>query len=353
MKNSLLLITQAQYGSLIDYYQYSLHLKEKYQIEYICWDYNRLKVHTDGVKVHYVSRNGNLFKRNIRFTQAVLAIINSKSYDRVLVNYFRGCLVLPLILARKDGLFLDIRTTGIFASRIKRMFYNTILRFECVFYDKLSVVSDGVKKRLRLRKRTIIIPLGGNYIDVKRTSKSGLHLLYVGTLSNRNIDQTLEGIYLFLQKHKNVNLSYTVIGVGDKQSTLKLQNVIEKYILQDAVHLVGYVPHIELAAYYEQSNIGVSYVPITDYFNYQPVTKTFEYLMSGMPVIATSTYENGLIVKESNGVLIEDNPKSFCEGLIKIYELLQTYDGITIKQELKGYQWKNIALKLEKFLLNN
>ncbi len=353
MKNSLLLITQAQYGSLIDYYQYSLHLKEKYQIEYICWDYNRLKAHTDGVKVHYVSRNGNLFKRNIRFTQAVLAIINSKSYDRVLVNYFRGCLVLPLILARKSSFFLDIRTASVSLSIINRFFYDFFLRFECCFYNNLSVISSGVKKRLRLPKRTTIIPLGANYIDVKRTLKPGLQLLYVGTLSSRNIDQTIEGIYLFLQKHKNVNLSYTVIGVGDKQSTLKLQNVIEKYILQDAVHLVGYVPHIELAAYYEQSNIGVSYVPITDYFNHQPVTKTFEYLMSGLPVIATSTVENRLIINQGNGVLVEDNAKSFCEGLIKIYELLQTYDGITIKQELKGYQWKNIALKLENFLLNN
>lgn len=222
MKKKILFITQAQFGSLIDYYQYSLNLKERYQIEYICWDYNRPKMDIDGVKVYYVSRNGNLFKRNIRFMQAILEIINSKSYDRVLVNYFRGCLVLPIILSKKDDFFLDIRTSGIFISKIKRMFYNTILRFECIFYDNLSVISDGVKKRLRLPKRTMIIPLGASYIDVKRTSKPGLHLLYVGTLSNRNIDQTLEGIYLFLKKHKNINLDYTIIGSGDKQSSDKL-----------------------------------------------------------------------------------------------------------------------------------
>ena len=101
---------------------------------------------------------------------------------------------------------------------------------------------------------------------------------------------------------------------------------------------------------YEESNIGVSYVPITSYYNYQPVTKTFEYLMSGLPVIATATYENKLIINQSNGILIEDNPKSFCEGLIQMHQLLHNYDDISIKQEMKEYQWKNIAIKLDGFL---
>ena len=352
MKKNVLLITRSQFGFLIDYYQYSLYLKEKYHIEYICWDYNRPKLDIDGVKVYYIPRNGNLLTRNIFFIQAIFKIINSKLYDRVLVNYFHGCFLLPLFFTKKERFYLDIRTASVSLSNIIRFFYNHLLRFECCFYDNLSVVSEGVKKRLQLPENTTVIPLGANYIDINRSHKSGLRLLYVGTLSNRNIDQTVVGIHLFMRKHINVNLNYSIIGSGDHKYIDKLINLIEKYNLQDVVKLHGHIPYVELESYFEESNIGVSYVPITDYFNHQPVTKTFEYLMSGLPVIATSTYENKLIINQSNGVLIEDNPKSFCEGLIKITKLQYTYDANSIKNDLYDYQWNNIVLKLENLLFN-
>jgi hypothetical protein len=75
--------------------------------------------------------------------------------------------------------------------------------------------------------------------------------------------------------------------------------------------------------------------------------------MSGLPVIATSTYENKLIINNSNGVLIEDNSNSFCFGLSQILKLLPSYDNNLIKDNLKEYQWKNIVAKLDYFLLSN
>lgn len=353
MKKKLLIISQSQFGSLTDYYQYSLILKSKYDIEYVCYDYNKIKVGVDGISIFYVPRTGNIIKRNISFIKYVLSKINSNSYDRILVNYFRGCFFLPLFCGKLNIFFLDIRTAGVQENNINRFFYNFFLRLECFFYKNLSVISQGVKKQLNLPDSTIIIPLGANFIDVKRQYKSGLHLLYIGTLSNRNIEQTLEGVQLFLEKYRKINFSYTIIGTGDAISINKIEKIIENYQLQSYIKMLGYIPYWELGVYFKECNLGVSYVPKKKYFEHQPVTKTFEYLMSGLPVIATSTFENKLIVNDSNGVLIEDNPNSFAMGLDKIYKSLDSFDSNSIKSDLIQYQWKNIVIKMDEFLFKD
>lgn len=350
MKKKLLIITQAQFGSLTDYYQYTLNLKEKFDIEFICWDYDGVKILVDGVNVIYVSRRGNLFKRNLLFLRVICQNIVLNTYDRILVNYFRGCFLLPLILSNNSIFYLDIRTAGVQPSVIIRFVYNTFLRFECLFFKNLSVISIGIKKKLRLSENTFILPLGANMVNQKRPIREGLHLLYIGTLNNRNIHQTLEGISLFLNKNCNVNLSYTIIGSGDKIVIEKLNKTIEDFQLKFYVKMLGYLPFEELEKFLQECNVGISYIPITNYYNFQPATKTFEYLMSGLPVIATSTFENKLIINHSNGVIIDDNPISFCKGLSEIYELLPYFNGDSIKEEFKDYQWEIISNKLEKYL---
>ena len=81
---------------------------------------------------------------------------------------------------------------------------------------------------------------------------------------------------------------------------------------------------------------------MTPYFDCQPPTKTFEYLLSGMPVIATATYENSLVVNDGNGVLINDTADSFCEGLEKLANNRVVYNSEKILTTCKQYTWENI-----------
>jgi glycosyltransferase involved in cell wall biosynthesis len=84
-------------------------------------------------------------------------------------------------------------------------------------------------------------------------------------------------------------------------------------------------------------------VPMTPYFEYQPVTKLFEYMLSGMPVIATNTYENRLIVNENNGVLINDTSEDFCNGLLTIYNKRNSFNSSEIRRSVESYTWGNIV----------
>lgn len=349
---SVLFLSQSQFGSLIDYYQYSIFLKEKYQINYVCWDYKRSKIEIEGVKVHYISRDGNIIKRNLRFIYTSYKIMKTHSFDRAFIHYFRGCSILSILMLKDENIFLDVRTASVAKSRLKRKLFNLTLRFESLFFKHISVVSQGVKTHLGLRKKSKIIPLGANVVDTDFTRSEGIHLIYIGTLSNRNIHESIEGVALFLSQNINVPIRYTIIGTGDKESMAKIQSTIIRNNLNQIVHLVGYVNHDKLLNYLKHANVGVSYVPITEYYNFQPVTKTYEYLLAGLPVIATETFENKLIIKPYSGVLIKDNPASFCQGLNKLQNTIEHFDKNKVKSELSDNKWENITSNLEEYLLN-
>ena len=82
---------------------------------------------------------------------------------------------------------------------------------------------------------------------------------------------------------------------------------------------------------------------MTKYFDNQPPTKTYEYLVSGLPVIATGTKENAKILNDSCGVLIDDNEVSFALGLQAIVSKRKTFNSAKIRNMYQENLWENIV----------
>ena len=66
-------------------------------------------------------------------------------------------------------------------------------------------------------------------------------------------------------------------------------------------------------------------------------------MLSGMPVIATGTFENSLIVNDLNGVIIKDTPEDFCAGLINFYNRRNSYNSSAIRKSVEAFTWENIV----------
>jgi glycosyltransferase involved in cell wall biosynthesis len=170
-----------------------------------------------------------------------------------------------------------------------------------------------------------------------------LILLYIGTLTSRNISQTVEGLSLFLKNiRKNIDIKYHIVGGGKPFEVKKLNDTINHFNLQRIVQYEGPVYGENLKRFFTNCNIGVSYIPMIEDYDCQPATKTIEYLMAGMPVIATGTFENKKIISDHNGVLIQDNPQSFAEGLKKIISVLHNYDSGKISSSVNEYSFECI-----------
>ncbi|MDP4206511.1 MAG: glycosyltransferase family 4 protein [Bacteroidota bacterium] len=347
-----MIINQSQFGYLIDYYKYASFLGKEYDVTYCCWDYGNIRLKNKDITIRYISRHGNVLNRNMRYISESLQIYRSDHFDVVLINYFRGCSLTSLFISKNKSI-LDIRTGAINATAWERRFRNGVLWIESLFFRQISIISFALGKKLRLNHRKLLeLPLGAEMLNIGSKELSEIKLLYVGSFTLRRIEDTIYGVARFKKDHPGIKLSYIIIGFGIEHEDEKFRSIIQELNLQKDVTVKGYIHQDLLTPYYRWATIGVSYIPITSYYNYQPPTKTYEYLQAGMPVLATRTCAQTEIINEKNGVLIRDNPEAFADGLHSLFCRFHEFRSGTIQETVKEYTWENTYHKLRTIIEN-
>jgi glycosyltransferase involved in cell wall biosynthesis len=162
-------------------------------------------------------------------------------------------------------------------------------------------------------------------------------------LYNRNIKDTVEGFFRFFKEYENlIEMNYTIIASGTVKERNSIVSKINDLGMNGHISFKGSIRSFELDEFYKISNVGVSYIPVTDYFDHQPPLKTYEYLMNGLPVIATGTEQNKLLINTGNGVIIEDSSDGFYMGLNLIFNNRLSYKSENIQAESLEYSWETI-----------
>ncbi len=341
MKKKLIIINKTQFGYHTDYYKYCEYLKDDFAVTYLCFDTHLKKLSIPRVKVVYVPYKGSKTIRGINFILYSLFFCLRFS-GVVFIHYFEQCQILKKLLPWKK-MILDIRTLNISSNQFIRDQYDERLKKACRYFNHITVISEGIQKKLELNTtNSSILPLGSDQISNTDKRFTEMKLLYVGTLNGRNIGDTIKSLAQFCKQYPEFdNITYDI--VGDGQDFEQLIDLVQSLNLTDKVTLHGRVPHFELQPFFDKCNLGVSYVPITEYYNHQPVTKTYEYILSGMATIATKTHENKLIVNDLNGVLCKDTVDSFANGLAYLNNNLQNYNSEAIRNTLINSDWKQIV----------
>lgn len=344
----ILFINKSQFGYHTDYTKYCEYLKPYYNITYLCFDNGLEKVSVDGINVIYIPTGAPKILRGLLFIISAL-YYSMLSTGLVFIHYFEFCGILPYVV-NSNRLVLDIRTLAVHGDESYRKKYDSSLRRSCRKYKNITVISEGVFERLQLAHVSKkIIKLGADSISQVDKNFDDLKLIYVGTLSNRNIFETIIGFKKFTDTFPDVNIKYDIIGSGLDFEFI--QGQLYKLNLQDKVTMHGTILHSNLKIFFDKCNVGVSYIPITEFFNFQPPTKTYEYIMSGIPCIATNTYENKKIISEVNGYLCNDDPDGFFEALIYMHNNLNKFKSESIKSSINGCTWSEIVnLDLKPFL---
>lgn len=344
-KPKLLFINGAQFGHSSGHYFYCKHLTEDFTISYVCYDRGLDRMVLEGVNVKYVSFNGSKLARIFRFLrESIRQSFTLKPYI-LFVTYFDICFLLA-IFCKSEKTVLDIRSGSLRESTIFRRIDNLIVLVQSLFFNRVIILSESLRKKLYVsRKKSKVIPLGSEIYYSGDHNFNTLNMLYIGSINNRNITDTIKGLKLFLKNNlvNPIKVSYTIVGFGSDAELVKLTNCISETNLSDIIKYEGRKNYQELVPYFERSNIGVVFVPQTPYYDCQPATKLFEYMLSGMPVIATNTHENRLAVKNINGVLINDTPEDFCIGLRTIYNERKLFISSQIRKSVEEYTWENIV----------
>lgn len=342
-KPELLILNRAQFGYHLGTYDQCKFAVTHLRITYVGFDKGLPRLHMKGVEIKYVAYKGRRLRRYLRLL-AVWAREVRKFRGAIFVAYFPGCSLLRLIGPRAR-MIVDVRAGSISRNRRVRGWEDRLMRWECRRFRYISVVSQSLAERLHLPERkTHILPLGADpmWVEAKRFDR--LDLLYVGTLDGRRIEDTVLGFERFLQDYGGkIALTYTVVGYSHNGELEKLRQMVRVKGLDDVVHLPGFVHRTHLQEVFGRCNVGVSYVPISDIYDCQPATKTFEYIFAGMPVIATATTENKKVVSRLNGVLIPDTPEGFYDGLEEVYARRREFDSGRIRSCCPESSWDRIV----------
>lgn len=341
-KRRLLIICRDQFGYHLPTYYYCKHGAARFEITYIGLDAGHPRLELPGVQAKYVFKSRAKIARYMGLIRSA-ARGSAPEQDVVLIKYFPGCAFIRLLNPSRHYI-LDIRTGSVAHNRVRRMLANMLIRFECCFFRHIAVISRSLAERLWLPTRRHIVPLGAEEIAASSTPPNGLHLLYVGTLNNRRLEDTIEGLDQFLKRvGDTVRVSYSIVGDGHRGQLTMLRAMVRDRGLCDVVQLPGYIHRERLAPYFHKCNVGVAYVPRTPFFDVQPVTKTFEYLFAGMPVIATDTLEHRRVINKDNGILVDDTPDGFCEGLMQFHRTRHRFDPEVVRDSCRDSSWHRIV----------
>lgn len=352
-KPRLLIIDKTQFGYLTDSHKWCEYLRDEYHITYLCYDFGRKKMPIDGVEVKYLTLGKIRALRFFRwFIFCLWHIMLHKGVT--IVIYQKKCDIWKRIMPHKK-MIMDIRTLSVDSSLNARTRYDNDVRNSAKYFDAITIISDGLSQKLGdVGKPKFILPLGSDVISHEPKTFDSLRLLYVGTFTNRDLHKTLEGLRIWINSNPNCKISYDIIGDGNGTELDELMTYSRQLCLDQYVTFHGRLPHDELKRFFDKCNIGVSFVPITDYFQYQPPTKTYEYILSGLYTIATSTYAQSEIITSENGILVSDTAVEFANALTKVNNCRAALEQINIRATISECQWRDIVnLRLRPILRNN
>jgi glycosyltransferase involved in cell wall biosynthesis len=354
-KPVILFINGAQFGHSSGHYFYCKYLRKDFDIHFICFDRGLEHIELQGVKVYYISFAGSMFIRMNRFLRESINISYSLKPEVLFITYFNFSFILAILCHAKKTV-LDIRTGSLSRNKFIRLIQNKYIFLQAFFFNSIIILSESLRGKLKISiKKSKIISLGAEIYYEGNHSADAINLLYLGSLDNRNIDITIRGLSHFIKRNPSFlkSIKYSIVGFGSEVEISKLQKCIEENGLEVNVFLEGRKSIQELPAYFRYSNIGLVFVPQLPEYDCQPSTKLYEYLLSGMPVLATRTYENSQIVHKRNGVLIEDTESGFSYGLEELSKRLDSFIPGEIRESAKSYEWKNIVENdLKGFLLS-
>lgn len=308
----------------------------------------------------------NVPGRPVRFSNIVLAIkalivLSRKCPDIVHVTFSPQQFLLPLLgkllfrLKRTRWIFHMI-SVSVDKNPVRRFLQNKKSKFESRFFDAVVTSNKNIKERMlgkKWRRPVYLVPIGVNCMrfanpdpcDIEELrNKWGIKsnqciLIYVGTLSGRNLSILIHAFKKVTEHHEGVRLF--LVGEGEEKE--KLHRLVARLDISDQVIFTGYLAYQLVPAFLKLAQIAISPIPKNDIYNIQPPLKTLEYIASGLPIIATDTVANRIFIKDGiNGILVNDDEAGLLEGIDRFLsdEKLRNLLSSNAKISAGSFDWE-------------
>ena len=173
------------------------------------------------------------------------------------------------------------------------------------FTDCLIAVSDSVAERFKKRTKSPYIipnvPLTTiiNFDDVEKDSE--IVQMGGGLQSFHGVDESVTAVSKVKNKYPNIKLK--IIG----NILVDINTMIKKYSLEDNIIFTGYLPYKDMYKEISGGKIGLLILNYEFYNSYIGLpNKLFDYMLCGLPVVASNFPEISKVVKEADcGILVD------------------------------------------------
>ncbi len=179
-----------------------------------------------------------------------------------------------------------------------------------------------------------------------------LNLVYVGFLTKiRGLDLLIEAANEFLtQSNDRDCLFIDIVGKGSMFN--ELQEMIHTYGLQQNVRLHGWLEQKEVDNLFSRANVGFLTYRVCGHWNHTIPNKIFDYMLFGLPVLATPITPIKRIVETTKCGLISSDatPASIAASLRTLQnpELREIYGRNGNRAVLEYYNWSKDEARLLK-----
>lgn len=331
----------------------------------------------DGKKIYRIPLNGEPNKRRTRLSFILKAVRFLNKHDFAIVHMESSCKYFCLIkiLTSSNAKFIyHSMSYPISSSHLKVVRRMIFLFVESLFMDRVIVQSEELREKLigiRNLKRTGVVPVGFNRKffypigeNEKRMMRSSLNipknhpvLVYCGVIAKlRQLDRL---IMAFEKVHRTCD-DVKLLMVGDGDALEEIKALARSLQIEKSIIFTGRIPHDEVVNYIGMADIGISYIPINENYNYNPPLKTFEYLACGLPTIATRTVSNCKIATDGfSGILVDDTPEAFAMAIISLLKdkNKQAFLRKNARKSIMAFDFGHLArsnlIPLYKSLLDN
>jgi len=170
-----------------------------------------------------------------------------------------------------------------------------------------------------------------------------LELIYTGTvMKERGRDVMLEALAL-VNRHR-VRARLTFVGALPDQFEYCNRRASELGISQQ-IHVVGRISGDEVPEALALADIGLCIWEDKLYWRFNPPTKLFEYLVAGLPVLASRIQTHTAYIRDwENGLIFEYNAESLAQRISEIWKRRDCLAAFSARAAASGrrYLWESI-----------
>ncbi|HKI77828.1 MAG TPA: glycosyltransferase family 4 protein [Ignavibacteriaceae bacterium] len=232
-------------------------------------------------------------------------------------------------------------------------------KYSCKLADNLITVTNTCKERLIERgnssdKISLILNSANEDLFEFNSARrfieitKGVKLMYHGTIAERfGLHNVICALPILLKEIPESILN--IYGRYEGSYLIKLKNLVSDLNLCENVNLNGKIAREQIPALIKNHDIGIVPYLQTDYMNLALPTKAFEYIATGLPVIATKLKDLYETFDDQSITYVEDdkpegianaikylcsNPQTRKKRMVNAKQKLSELSGSVMKQRL-------------------